>query len=53
LLAPPAGGERFLWVACGRGALGVGEVQAAGKKRLPAAQFLHGARLGPGARLGS
>ena len=53
LLAPPAGDERFMWVACGQGALGVGEAQAAGKKRLPATQFLRGARLTPGARLGS
>jgi methionyl-tRNA formyltransferase len=39
-------------VATGEGWLGLGEVQAAGKRRLPAGQWLRGARLEPGARLG-
>lgn len=48
LLEPAAG---LLLVACGEGALGVGQVQAAGKRRLAAVEFLRGARLGPGDRL--
>lgn len=45
--------EGLLSVACGQGALGLGQVQAAGKRRQTAAEFLRGARLGPGARLGA
>ncbi len=52
ILAPLPGGERFLWVATGQGALGLGQVQAAGKRRMPAADFLRGARPQPGTRLG-
>lgn len=52
LISPPDGNEDFMWVACGRGALGLGEVQAAGKRRMAAGDFLRGARLGPGDRLG-
>lgn len=52
LVEPPDGREDFIWIACGQGALGVGQAQAAGKKRMPALQFLRGARLGPGVRLG-
>ncbi len=52
LIQPPEGRGEFMWVACGRGALGLGQVQAAGKRRLPAGDFLRGARLGPGVRLG-
>lgn len=53
LISPPEGDEDFMWVACGRGALGLGEVQAAGKRRMAAGDFLRGARLGPGDRLGA
>ena len=35
-------------IACGEGALRVGELQKAGGKRLSAAQFLAGTRLAPG-----
>jgi methionyl-tRNA formyltransferase len=38
-------------VACGDGALELGEVQRAGRKAVPAAEFLRGARLQPGDRL--
>jgi methionyl-tRNA formyltransferase len=50
VLAPRDG---LLTVACGVGALGLGQVQAAGKRRQAAAEFLRGARLGPGGRLGA
>ncbi|MBN2359091.1 MAG: methionyl-tRNA formyltransferase [Deltaproteobacteria bacterium] len=39
-------------VACGSGALAIGELQLAGKKRLAAREFACGARLIAGARLG-
>ena len=39
-------------VATGAGVLRLLEVQAAGKKRMPAADFARGARVAPGARLG-
>lgn len=42
-----------LVVACGQGALALGQVQAAGKRRLAAAEFLRGARLEPGVVLGA
>ncbi len=49
ILAPPAGADpALLWLACGKGALGVGRVQAPGKRRLPARDFLNGAHLRPG-----
>jgi len=35
-------------VACGEGALRIAELQRAGGKRMPAAEFLRGARLQPG-----
>ena len=40
-------------VACGDGALRIGELQLPGKKRLPAAEFLRGQPLPVGTRLGS
>lgn len=52
VIEPPPGREDLLWVSCGRGALGVGQVQAAGKRRMAANDFLRGAQLGPGVRLG-
>jgi methionyl-tRNA formyltransferase len=42
-----------LVVAAGEGALALFEVQAAGKKPMPAGDFLRGARLEPGAVLGA
>lgn len=48
-----ARGSRGPLVACGRGALLLREVQQEGKRRLPAADFLRGHPLAPGARLGS
>lgn len=44
-------GPRFV-VACGSGRVAVGALQAAGKRTLPAAEFLRGARLAAGQRLG-
>jgi methionyl-tRNA formyltransferase len=44
-------GQRWI-VAAGTGALELVEVQAAGKRALPAAEFLRGARLAAGATLG-
>ncbi|MEM1118149.1 MAG: methionyl-tRNA formyltransferase, partial [Bacteroidota bacterium] len=41
-----------LVVACGEGAVAIGEVQRQGKRRMDAAAFLHGADLAPGTRLG-
>jgi methionyl-tRNA formyltransferase len=52
LIPPPKGHEDMMWTAAGQGALGLGQVQAAGKRRMAAAEFLRGARLGPGTRLG-
>jgi methionyl-tRNA formyltransferase len=52
LLPAQEGRDDLMWVACGQGALGLGGVQAAGKKRLPAPDFLRGTRLEPGVRLG-
>ncbi len=40
-------------VRCGRGALALIEVQAAGRRRMAAAAYLRGRRLAPGTRLGS
>lgn len=39
-------------IACGSGALELVRVQAAGKRAVTGAEFLHGARLRPGDRLG-
>jgi methionyl-tRNA formyltransferase len=47
-----ASGEDFL-VATGAGALRLVEVQVEGKRPMNSAEFLRGARLGPGARLGN
>jgi methionyl-tRNA formyltransferase len=44
--------EGGLVVACGRGAVRVGEVQAPGKRRMPADAFARGRKLMPGAVLG-
>ena len=52
LIEAPPERKDLLWVACGRGALGVGQVQAAGKRRMAAIDFLRGAHLGPGTLLG-
>ncbi len=46
-----AAGHR-LFVACGSGRLELLEVQPEGKRRMPAAHFLNGARLQSGERLG-
>jgi methionyl-tRNA formyltransferase len=40
-------------VQCGRGRLSLVEVQAAGRKRIPAADFIRGKRVEVGARLGA
>ena len=40
-----------LHVACGFGALALEELQPAGGRRMPSAEFLRGRRLAPGARL--
>jgi len=47
-----AAGRDGIEVACGQGSLIIDELQLEGKKRLPAAQFLAGCRLEPGACLG-
>lgn len=47
-----AGDANGILVACGTGALRITELQRGGAKRLGAAAFLAGARLGPGTRLG-
>jgi methionyl-tRNA formyltransferase len=52
LLEGSVAARGFMLVACGQGALGLSEVQAAGKRRMSAGDFLRGARLAPGARLG-
>jgi methionyl-tRNA formyltransferase len=44
--------EGGLVVACGQGALRVAEVQAPGKRRMPADAFARGRKLSPGALLG-
>jgi len=44
--------DHALLVACGRGALAIEEVQPAGKRRLAAADWLHGRPLAVGDRLG-
>lgn len=50
LPSPPEAG--FLRLATGQGVLGLGQVQAPGKRRLPAADFLRGTRLEPGEKMG-
>lgn len=40
-------------VRCGRGALVLREVQAPGRKRMPAADFFNGRQVAPGTRLGA
>ena len=52
IIASPDQYKAYLCVACGEGALGLAEVQAAGKRRMIAGDFLRGARIAPGARLG-
>lgn len=50
----PQGSEDYLWVACGDGrALGLGTLQAAGKRRMSAGDYLRGAKLAPGSILGA
>jgi methionyl-tRNA formyltransferase len=44
--------ERGLRVACGDGAVAIGEIQAAGRKRLPARAFLSGRSVPAGTALG-
>jgi methionyl-tRNA formyltransferase len=41
-----------LVVACGEGAVSIATLQAEGKKRLPAAEFVRGERVAPGERWG-
>lgn len=53
VLEPPSEASGMLCVACGSGALALGAVQAAGKRRMDAADYLRGAGPGPGERLGS
>jgi methionyl-tRNA formyltransferase len=45
--------KRGVVVACGRGAVGFKDIQAAGKKRMPAADFARGGALQKGMVLGS
>ena len=45
--------ERGVVVACGEGACGIGEIQAPGKRRIPALAFARGRGLEPGSRLES
>lgn len=47
-----ASGGSILLVACGSDALRLGQVQPDGKRRMSAADFLHGHPLPPGTRLG-
>lgn len=49
IIAPPLNGDpKLLWLACGQGSLGLAQIQAPGKKRLAAPEFIRGARLQPG-----
>jgi methionyl-tRNA formyltransferase len=53
VLPTPHGEDAFLWLACGRGsALGIGALQAAGKKRMASCDYLRGAQLRSGDMLG-
>jgi methionyl-tRNA formyltransferase len=45
--------ETGVVIACGTGALKLGELQPAGSRRMPAAAFLAGRRAGRGARFGN
>jgi methionyl-tRNA formyltransferase len=45
--------DKAVVVACGEGALAIAECQPAGGKRMSAAAFAVGRRLGPGARFGA
>ncbi len=47
-----AAGRDGIEVACGEGSVVIYELQLEGKKRLPAAEFLAGCKLEPGATLG-
>lgn len=47
------GARRELVIACGEGAIAVGEVRPPGKRRMPAGDFARGRALGPGERFGS
>lgn len=51
-LPPRPGLEDWLLVACGDGVLGLGQAQAAGRKRLAAREFMRGLGRGPLPRLG-
>ena len=46
-----ASGDDGVLIACGQGALRITELQRAGGKRLPVAEFLRGCALAPGERL--
>ncbi len=52
IIVSPDEHKDYICVACGEGALGLAEAQAAGKRRMSAGDFLRGARLAPGMRLG-
>ena len=52
VIKPRLGRDDLLWVATGHGALGLGTLQLQGKKKMPAADCLRGARIEPGTRLG-
>ena len=52
VIKPRLGRDDLLWVAAGAGALGLGTLQLQGKRKMPAADCLRGARLEPGLRLG-
>ena len=41
-----------IWVACGEGSLAITELQRPGRKRLGAAEFVHGGQISLGQRLG-
>ncbi len=47
------GGKDELWVATGRGSLGLRELQLENRPRMPAKEFLKGHRLPPGTPLGT
>ena len=52
VIKPRLGREDLFWVATGAGALGLGTLQLQGKKKIPAADCMRGARLDPGTWLG-
>ena len=52
VLAPPEQARGMLTVACGQGALALGSLQAPGKRRMAAAEYLRGAGPQPGEGLG-